>query len=194
VNLGLVQKALAVLLTDPEKRREWVEEPDSFAQRLGLGEQERAYLEEVSAPQLREFANGLVNKRLHACLKLLPESARTLDRQFTSLFRQFAKGFRPTGIWKHGHDAIAFSRWLQDKDISPDAAELARFEGVRLSVAQGGLKMFKARTPLEPLGLSAGDVILCWRWKQGLKACRLWPRRELPQQEAPDQIASEGIS
>lgn len=194
MNLGRVQKALAVLLTDPAQRTLWYTEPESFALDFGLSEEEKAYLAEVSAEELRKFADGLVYKRLNACRKLLPEGARTLGADFNSLFFRFAADYCPTGIWKHGDDSVKFAEWLQTQQIDATTAELFRFEGVRLAVARGGFKFFRSRTVLEAYGLKKDDILVCWRWKQGLRAIRLWPLKTLASQDSPDQIASEGAA
>lgn len=123
------QDLLARLYTDPNVRQQFLNEPSSFADDLGLSDEDAEALAKAAGYEVNWFADSLVNKRLREVRKLLPISERVIGRdEFERRFREFAAGFAPTTVKKHLEEALAFAEVL----FTDDRIDLARFESRRL--------------------------------------------------------------
>lgn len=126
------QKALARLLTDPGFREGFISQPEAAGQAVGLREQETDYLLKMADESLSAFADSLVWKRLREVEKLLPITRQLSGERFHRIFFEFAPTFNTQAVKKHCEDAIAFSRFIETRDLPESVRDVARFERTSL--------------------------------------------------------------
>jgi len=128
------QDLLARLYTDPKFRLQFLSEPTSFADDLGLSDEDASALAKAAGYEVRWFADSLVNKRLRDVRKLLPLVGQEVGtKEFERRFREFADRYSPISVKKHLEDALAFSDDLgSDALVEGRVREVARFESRRL--------------------------------------------------------------
>lgn len=124
MGLAQTQQVLAQLYTNTEFRQRFFANPQDFGAELGLSLDEAQQLAELSAKEVKIFANSLKWKRLAEVRGLLPRTARALGKNFTALFWRYTDTYLPQGIKKHREDAIAFADFIV-KVISVECIELA---------------------------------------------------------------------
>jgi hypothetical protein len=129
------QNLLARLYTDNSYRAEFLKEPSSFGESIGIPPEEAAALADVAACEVEWFAESLVSKRLREVRKMLPLTAQELGaREFDRRFREFCEGYSPTGVKKHLEDSLAFTKTLTgDPSVGSSERVMARFESARLT-------------------------------------------------------------
>lgn len=138
--MGLIQiqRTLAQLYTNAELRQKFLTNPQETALDLGLSPQETEQISKLSAFHLQEFSNSLHYKRMGEVREILPMTEKSLKAKFNELFLQFAKNYLPSGIKKHRDDAIAFTKFLNQKSINIPAwcGEIATYEAMRLELTE----------------------------------------------------------
>ena len=152
---------LARLLSDASLRAEFVAQPVEVAERLTADESVRAMLLQLDRDQLAAQADGLIDKRRHEVVELLPVTFSRLGlERGRQLFAEFAGGFWPTGHDRHQQDAVAFGEFLlicASMQISRPELNWLRFvSGVsRLSI--------HFSTDLQIRGLRHAGFQICYR-------------------------------
>ena len=152
------QNALARLLTDPELRERFGTEPDVVGGELELQADEIDDLLTVAASELVIFADSLVTKRFNEVSKLLPITSRVAGEQFRDLFLEFAPTYNPRSVKKHYEDAVAFSRFMEIKEIPEMVRDAARLERTRLMFFNGNGRFSCCRSRYNLNGLSGSAV------------------------------------
>jgi hypothetical protein len=128
-----VQNFLARLYTDENLRREFARAPKEIGTANELNAEEIAELAEILPAELDFFADSLRWKRSREVEKLLPFTKKALAVEFENYFREFAAQFTPVSIKKHLEDAIHFTDFLQNGNLTPVwIKDVARFEQAKL--------------------------------------------------------------
>jgi hypothetical protein len=138
VSLLEQQNTLARLLTDPGFRDQFLSEPDLAGRDLGLNESEVKELLEIAGRELGVFAESLVRKRLREVEKLLPITKRLAGDRFRKAFTEYAPTFNSQAIKRHFEDAVKFSTFIEEWDLSEQVRDAARFERTRLTFFNEG--------------------------------------------------------
>lgn len=140
MGLAELQHGLAQLYTNAGLRERFLADPLAVGGELGLSADEARQLAQLSAPQLRSFADSLHNKRLNEIGKLLPLTSRVMGRRFADLFVRYAETHTPAGVQKHLGDALAFAEYVVNAALverlePPWLLDLVRYEKARLVAA-----------------------------------------------------------
>jgi hypothetical protein len=142
MSLAKQQSLLARLYTNADLLAEFLDAPVKVALENGLSEIESQQLATIVPRELQSFAQSLFYKRLREVEKLLPLSAKVLDKKFSELFHSFSDEFPPQTIKKHFADAVAFAAFLQKNErVSPWISDLIQFELAKLEF-NGNAKFF----------------------------------------------------
>lgn len=126
------QNSLARLYTDNEFRSEFLRNPSSFAEVLGVSPEEADGL--AAAAGVEWFSETLMSKRVREVRKMLPMSEQELGaKEFARRFREFSERFAPTSVKKHLEDSLAFA-WtlMEDPSVAGSERSVVRFESSRL--------------------------------------------------------------
>lgn len=139
MGLAEVQKTLAQLYTDSELRERFFNDPLKTGRELGLSAEETQRLAQLSAGEVKQFADTLTGKRLLNVCKLLPFTRRVLKDDFDSRFRRFAAEHKQESSEHYFSDAERFSLHLDEclrREGCADAwvLDLLRFERARVLV------------------------------------------------------------
>jgi hypothetical protein len=122
---------LGRLLADPALRAEFRRDPAATARRLD------ADLSAIDPDELERQAETLVDKRFHEVAKLLPRTIALQGGDAARIFAAHASLFWPEGHRRHADDAVAFVRFLRERDFPWVRAEYTRLvfamRGSRLS-------------------------------------------------------------
>jgi hypothetical protein len=169
--MGLVnnQKLLARLCTEAALRQRYSADPRGVGIAFGLNPEEAEHLAALAVRQVEQFAGSLRNKRYREVTKLLPLSFLVLgDAVFSRLFRRHAARFLPSGVRKHGDDALAFAGLLgcavSRGEAGPEwAADLVRYEAARLAASIPG-----RRCTLLFLRHALADMVACTRTRRAI--------------------------
>ncbi len=133
------QNFLARVFTEENLRLEFLSNPEEIGSANGLDENDICQLKEILPSQLNLFGDSLYFKRLGEVRKLLPLSNKALDKEFTNLFREFARDFLPKTTKKHLEDALEFADFLSKRELSEVwIKDVARFEQARLDFNANG--------------------------------------------------------
>lgn len=132
MSLSEQQNLLARLYTDAEFRRAFLTAPEKIGAENDLSETETAEIAAIMPEELEFFAESLFWKRLREVEKILPLSKKALGADLKVFFREFSKNFNPQSVKKHLADALAFTGFLQNQNISGLARDAARFERAKL--------------------------------------------------------------
>lgn len=83
----------------------------------GINKKTIEFINELKSDQIEFFANGLLAKRRHAVIDLMPVTYNHLKENFNNLFNNFSENFLPLGIHKHHEDGIAFCDYLLKNEL-----------------------------------------------------------------------------
>lgn len=139
MGLAEVQKMLAQLYTDNDLRERFFNDPLRTGRELGLSVEEARRLSQLSAGEVKQFADTLTGKRLLGVGKLLPFTRRILKEDFDARFRRFAAENKQAVAPHYFGDAELFSLHLE-KCLRREACaetwvlDLLRFERARVLV------------------------------------------------------------
>jgi hypothetical protein len=134
VELAEIQHILSRLYTEELLRKTFFTDRNLFYEQHKINSSETIqFLNELKQEQVDFFAKGLLSKRFHAVVKLMPASSFILGDKFHILFRAYAALFNPAGTHKHHVDALAFCDFLNN-EMQPSGypkefvAAMIRFE------------------------------------------------------------------
>lgn len=115
--------ALGRLLTDPEARQRFAEDPEGWILDEGGDEETLQALAEVEPASLETQAQLLLVLRREAVLPFLPETRARLGPRFDELFARYAAGHHPKGAQRHPLDAAGFLRFLEEQEPASASSE-----------------------------------------------------------------------
>jgi len=140
MGLAEVQRTLARIYTDAELRERFFGDPLNVGREIGLSAEESSNLAQMSAAQVKTFADSLYGKRLLGVGKLLAMTRRTLGERFDAHFRRFAAAPVQGGTPQYLDDAMKFATYLEnslceERVGSGWTLDLLRYEKARLKAA-----------------------------------------------------------
>jgi hypothetical protein len=141
VNLPAFQQILARLVTEPDLRDRFLDDPVKAADTQGWDAELARALSTISGSGLRHYGDALLNKRAREAARCLPLTCRALGyARFCALFRDHAAGTTTQGPRRHRDDAMAFAaalrRGLSDVSTAPPwVMDLAAYEATWLRCA-----------------------------------------------------------
>ena len=143
MNLAELQCLLARLVTEPDLRERFLDDPAQVAQTQGWDTEPARMLSMIPASGLRHYGDALVSKRCREAARCLPLTHRALgDALFRKLFGAHAAGTTIQGPLRHRDDAVAFAEALGGGADLPDALswvmDLAAYEATPLRCAEPG--------------------------------------------------------
>ena len=119
MDLEQTQHILSRLYTDEKFRTDFIANQEQFFWENEIKTPEAiAFFSSLSPEQLNFFANGLLSKRKHAVIKLIPASFKLMADSFGSYFREHAARFSPDGIHIHHTDALNFINYVAGIDAN----------------------------------------------------------------------------
>ena len=126
MSLPELQRMLARIVTAPDLREHFLDDPAGVADSQGWDARLAGVLATVPPHRLRHYGESLVNKRCREAARCLPLTFQALGtRRFRSLFREHAVASTTRGPARHRDDAIAFARTAPER-----AAGCAEASGV----------------------------------------------------------------
>jgi hypothetical protein len=131
MGLADVQNVMAQLFIDRAIRSQFFDDPAAIGAKLGLSAAEAQCLAQVSQCQFEHFGHSLVRKRSDQVRRSLPNTARVLGAEFTSLFDRYINEARPRGSRALLDDAVDFVAALERAkgSLQPEwIVDLARYE------------------------------------------------------------------
>ncbi|MBC7933562.1 MAG: hypothetical protein H7Z38_23625 [Rubrivivax sp.] len=140
MGLAEVQRTLARIYTDAELRERFFGDPLKVGREIGLSPKESRDLAQMSAAQVKTFADSLYGKRLLGVGKLLAMTRRTLGERFDAHFRRYAAAPVEGGTPQYLDDAREFAAYLEnrlreERVGSGWTLDLLRYEKARLKAA-----------------------------------------------------------
>ncbi len=111
--------ALGRLLTDPALRSEFFQNRAATLETLGLDPAAAGVLQQIDETTFERQAQGLIDKRFHEVMKMLPMTLRLLGEDASRTFQEYAGAFWPDGHRRHLIDAVEFCRYLRDQKRGP---------------------------------------------------------------------------
>jgi hypothetical protein len=138
MGLAQSQRLQARLYTDAALRERFLADPRGVGASFGVEPEDAEQLSRLAVEQVERLARSLLHKRRGAAVKLLPRAHRALgEARFAALFLRHAAGYVPSGVRKHGDDAVAFAdfvaRAVRGGEVQPAwVADLIRYEAAWL--------------------------------------------------------------
>ncbi len=142
MNLDALQQILARLVTEPDLRDRFLDDPAKAAATEGWDTDLARAVSTISTSGLRQYGDALLNKRAREAARCLPLTGRALGcSRFAALFREYAAGTTTQGPRRHRDDAIAFAgalhRGARDgSEAPPWVKNLALYEAASLRCAK----------------------------------------------------------
>jgi hypothetical protein len=184
MGLAEVQKAMAQLFVDRAIRSQFFDDPAATGAMLGLSAAEAQSLAQVSQCQFEHFGKTLVLKRRDQVRSSLPNTARVLGREFTSLFDRYLNQALPRGSRALLDDTALFVAALERSkgSLQPEwIVDLAQYELAWRCSARPGHRLIvrRFRFPVCRI-IGAGDpgptaphptVAIWWRppWRKSVR-------------------------
>ena len=126
---------LGRLLSDRVLRQDFGRNPTAVLDVLGVRTIDRAVLLRLDAHDLEVQADGLIDKRLHAVVSLLPHLKASLGEQVRATFEEYADSCQwPTGLRRYERDSAAFAAYVAGR--KPGMVNQAELNRVRF-LAEG---------------------------------------------------------
>jgi hypothetical protein len=144
MGLAEVQNVMARLFIDPVVRSQFFDDPAAIGAKFGLSPAETQSLAEVRQFRFEQFGDSLGRKRRDQVRRNLPNTARVLGREFTSLFGRYVDQAPPRGSRADLDDAAEFVAALQrwNRSLQPEwIVDLARYELAWRRSARPGLRL-----------------------------------------------------
>jgi len=121
--------ALARLLSDSGLRRDFTRDANEVARRLDVDENDLEGFLGLDRDGLEIQAAALIGKRYHEAAAMLPETIARQGEAARDRFFEFAETSWPRGHRRHLEDAVAFCRFLMERDgPEPSRAEWNRLQ------------------------------------------------------------------
>jgi hypothetical protein len=140
MGLAELQRTLARIYTDAQLRERFFGDPLKVGREIGLSAEDARTLSQMSAAQVKTFADSLYNKRLLGVGKLLAMTRRALGERFEAHFRRYVEANVQGGAPQYLDDARKFAAYL-DKRLRSERVgsgwtlDLLRYEKARLKAA-----------------------------------------------------------
>ena len=141
MNLPALQQILARLVTEPDLRDRFLDDPAKAAATERWDTEMVRAISTISTSGLRHYGDALLNKRAREAGRCLPLTCRAPGySRFHELFRAYAAGTTTHGPKRHRDDAIAFAgallRGPSDASKAPPwVTDLAAYEAASLRCA-----------------------------------------------------------
>ena len=121
---------LGRLLSDRALRQDFGRNRTAVLDVLGVRTIDRAALLRLDVQDLAVQADGLIDKRLHAVMSLLPRLKASLGAQVRAMFEEYADSSEwPTGLRPHERDSAAFAAYVAGRE--PGMVNQAELNRVR---------------------------------------------------------------
>jgi hypothetical protein len=155
-----LQRILARIVTEPDLRERFLNDPQQVAGSQAWATDPACALATVPPDRLRHYGESLIKKRCREATRCLPLTLMVLGHaRFRTLFHQYARTSTTRGPARHRDDAIAFAdRLRSDRSDVPEypvwLADLAAYEAASLRAGDP-----KRRLVLLRLGHSPQDLV-----------------------------------
>jgi hypothetical protein len=160
MSLADLQRILARLVTEPDLREHFLDDPEGVAGSEGWGTELASLLAAVPKDRLRHYGESLISKRCREAARCLPLTLKVLGPlRFRTLFHEHARMSTTRGPARHRDDAIAFadrlrSAFSEGPEHPPWLADLAAYEAAALRAGDP-----KRRMILLCLGHAPRDLV-----------------------------------
>jgi hypothetical protein len=192
MSLRDLQRILARIVTEPDLREQFLDDPAGVAGSQGWETELARGLATVPPDRLRHYGESLINKRCREAARCLPLTLKALGRpRFRALFHEYARVTTTRGPARHRDDAIAFAALLRSKGSDPPQhpvwlADLATYEAALLRAGDPQRRMTLLRLGHAPRDLvkaalardraaivSRGFSLIVW-----IRLARIGPTRQ----------------
>lgn len=121
---------LAKLLSDPDLRDRFAQDPDSVLRQQKLTQSEYELMAQLSIQQVNIQAALLIKKRLREIHKIIPLTLRDLGDNARSIFEKYAGNYWPDTHRRHEQDAAHFCQYLHQNKFKLNKSEWNRMRFV----------------------------------------------------------------